>query len=282
VLDAPEAVFTLFGEVDFGRHEELLAEDDPVLIGEFEGGLVSVLVVGYGFVLVLEEVAVLVLDLPHDLHRSPLVHPVGEFVLVAVGVAVLAVGEGVAVEFAGDCFAANAGADDALVVDEPLHHRHHVRVLGPDVDHQRALQPEEVGRQHRRLVHEQPVKLVLLEEQLDQLLPVLLAAQRRLDVEERVLRRVHQQLLGQRRPRQRLETLPVVDETVLQDALGVAVLPRKGVEEVHLHLLARRLIDLHALGRVQLTEGATTSGRSLPAKPILVLSEPTSMMRGMP
>jgi hypothetical protein len=36
-------------------------------------------------------------------------------------------------------------------------------------------------------VHEQSIELVLLEKQFDQFLTILLAAQRRLDVEERVL-----------------------------------------------------------------------------------------------
>lgn len=36
-------------------------------------------------------------------------------------------------------------------------------------------------------MHEKPIKLILLEEKLDQLLPVLFAAQGRLNIKKRVL-----------------------------------------------------------------------------------------------
>ncbi len=52
--------------------------------------------------------------------------------------------------------------------------------------------------------------------------------------------------------------------------------------EVNLYFFSVVSIDLHVLCDYQLTEGAMRSGRSLPANPILVLSEPTSIIRGMP
>lgn len=77
----------------------------------------------------------LVLDLPHDLHGCPFVHAVSEPVLVAVGIAVSSVGEGVTVEFTGDGLATHISTDNALVVDESFHHWHHVGVLCADIDH---------------------------------------------------------------------------------------------------------------------------------------------------
>jgi hypothetical protein len=79
-----------------------------------------------------------------------------------------------------------------------------------------------------------------------------------------------------------LETFPVVDEAVIENAFWVAFFLGEGGEEVELYLFASVAIDLYILSVEGSTEGATKSGRSLPAKPILVLREPTSMMRGMP
>ena len=45
-------------------------------------------------------------------------------------------------------------------------------------------------------MHEEPVELVLFEKEFDQLLPVLFAAQRGLDVEHGVLGRVDQKFLA--------------------------------------------------------------------------------------
>jgi len=67
VLYSLEALLTLFGEVGLRRHEELLAKDDFVLVGKFEGSFISKLVVGDGLVPVFEEMAVLVLHFPHYL-----------------------------------------------------------------------------------------------------------------------------------------------------------------------------------------------------------------------
>jgi len=72
-------------------------------------------------------------------------------------------------------------------VDEALDHWHHVRVLCAYVHHQGAFQAEQIGGEDRSLVHEESIELVLLEKQFDQFLTILLAAERRLDVEERVL-----------------------------------------------------------------------------------------------
>lgn len=77
MLDTFEAVLAFLREVDFRGHEELPAEDDLILIWKFEGCLVGMLVIGYSLVPVLEQVAVLVLDLPHDLECAPFVHAIG-------------------------------------------------------------------------------------------------------------------------------------------------------------------------------------------------------------
>jgi hypothetical protein len=79
-----------------------------------------------------------------------------------------------------------------------------------------------------------------------------------------------------------LEAFPVVDEAVLEYAFGVAVFSGEGVVEVHFYFFACGFVDLDVLSDFELTDGAMMSGLSLPAKPILVLSDPTSMMRGMP
>ena len=167
-------------------------------------------------------------------------------------------------------------------MDEALNDRDDVGVLGPNVDHEGAFQPEEVGGKHGGLVHEEAVELVLLEEEFDEFLAVLLAAEGGLDVEHGVLGGIDQQFFAQGEVGHGLEALPVVNEAVLQDALGVGVLPREAVEEVQLGLLTGGAVDLDILGGDGGTEGATRSGLSLPAKPILVLRDPTSMMRGIP
>jgi hypothetical protein len=131
-------------------------------------------------------------------------------------------------------------------------------------------------------MHEQSIELVLLKEELDQFLTVLLAAQWRFDIEQRMFRGIHQKLLGQRGASESLEALPIIDEAILQYALGITIFSREGVVEVELDLFPGGLVDLYVLSGLQLTEGATTSGRSLPAKPILVFSEPTYMISGMP
>lgn len=79
-----------------------------------------------------------------------------------------------------------------------------------------------------------------------------------------------------------MEAFPIVDETVLEDAFGVTFWASKGVVEVEFYLFAGVLVELDVLDGEIGTEGATRSGLSLPANPILVLREPTSMMRGMP
>lgn len=58
-------------EVDFWRHEELLAKDNFVLVWEFIGGFIGELVVGDRLVLALKEVAVLMLDFSHDFLNNP-------------------------------------------------------------------------------------------------------------------------------------------------------------------------------------------------------------------
>jgi hypothetical protein len=131
-------------------------------------------------------------------------------------------------------------------------------------------------------MHKQPIKLVLLEKEFDQLLTVLLAAEGRLDVEHGVFGRIYEQLFAKIKTSESLESLPIINKTVVEDAFRVRILAGERVIEVHLNLFASVLIDLNVLYELQLTEGAMTSGLSLPAKPILVLSDPTYMMRGMP
>jgi hypothetical protein len=82
-------------------------------------------------------------------------------------------------------------------MDEALDNRNDMRVFSSDIHHQRTLKAKEVSRQYRRLMHEQPVEFVLLEKQLDEFLAVLLAAEWRLDVEERMLRGINMLLLGE-------------------------------------------------------------------------------------
>ena len=80
-----------------------------------------------------------------------------------------------------------------------------------------------------------------------------------------------------------MKTFPVLDEAILQDGLGISILLGEGLMEINLCFLAGVPIDLDVLHHmIVVTDGAMTSGLSLPAKPILVLREPTSMMRGIP
>lgn len=231
---------------------------------------------------IFKQVAVLVLHLPHDLHGSPFVHLVSQLILVAVGIPVLAMSKGVTIEFTGNGLATHIGPDDALIMDEAFHNWHHMRVLRTDIHHQRTLQSEEVSGQHWGLMHEQSIELVLLKEEFDQFLTVLLAAQWWLDIEQRMLRGIHQQLLCKCRASESLEALPIIDEAILQYTLRVTIFSCEGVVEVEFDLFSGGLVDLYVLNGLQLTEGATTSGRSLPAKPIFVFSEPTYMISGMP
>ena len=79
-----------------------------------------------------------------------------------------------------------------------------------------------------------------------------------------------------------MKTFPVFNETVFEYAFRVTVFFRVGRVEVELVFLASGAIDLYILGEDGCTEGARMSGLSLPAKPILVLREPTSMISGIP
>ncbi len=79
-----------------------------------------------------------------------------------------------------------------------------------------------------------------------------------------------------------MEALPIIDETVFEDAFWVVVLACEGGIEIQLCFLACVLVDLDVLNQFQLTEGAKRSGLSFPANPIFVFKEPTSIIRGMP
>lgn len=131
-------------------------------------------------------------------------------------------------------------------------------------------------------MHKESIELIFLEKKFDQLLAVLFTGKGRLDVEHWMFRRIHKQLFAKCKSSHSLKALPIVDKAILQDAFGVAVLSSEGAEEVQLHLFSVVAVDLHVLSVEVGTEGDTRSGRSLPANPILVLREPTSMMRGIP
>ena len=131
-------------------------------------------------------------------------------------------------------------------------------------------------------MHEESVELVLLEKELNEFLAVLLAGERRFDVEHRMFGGVDQQLLAEGVAGHGLEALPIVDEAVLEDAFGITLRTSNAVVKVDLDLFPGRAVQLDVLRGEMGTEGATRSGRSLPANPILVLRDPTSMMRGIP
>lgn len=155
-------------------------------------------------------------------------------------------------------------------------------VLCSDVHHQGTFESKQIGRKDGGLVHEESIKFVFLEKKFNKFLPVLFAGEGRFNVEHWVLRGIHQHLFAEGESSHGLKPFPVVDETIFQDAFGVAVFAGKGVEEVEFYLFSVVAVDLDVLSVEVSTEGDTRSGRSLPANPILVLREPTSMMRGIP
>ncbi len=65
MVDSFEAIFTLLVEVDLRSHEELLAKDHFVLVGQLVCRLVSKIVVADAFMTAFQEVAVLVFDFSH-------------------------------------------------------------------------------------------------------------------------------------------------------------------------------------------------------------------------
>ena len=76
---------------------------------------------------------------------------------------------------------------------------------------------------------------------------VLLAGERRLDVEKRTVGRVEHEFLAYGKIGDGLESIPVLDETVLKDAFRVAVLFSEGLIKINLVLLPTLLVHLDEL-----------------------------------
>ena len=150
-------------------------------------------------------------------------------------------------------------------MDETLVDGHDVCELCADIDNERALEAEEVSGEDRGFMHEEAIEPIFLEEKFDELLTVLFAAKWGLDVENRAHRGSQLHFLAQVEVGQCLESLPILDEAVIQNSLWVAVLLREGLVEVQLRLLPSLLVHLHILHDIVSTDGATISGRSLPA-----------------
>jgi hypothetical protein len=79
-----------------------------------------------------------------------------------------------------------------------------------------------------------------------------------------------------------LKTFPIVNKAIFKDTFWITILFRKSTIEINLALLPSIFIYLNILDIIFFTEGAMTSGLYLPAKPILVLRDPTSIINGMP
>jgi hypothetical protein len=92
-----------------------------------------------------QQMTMLVLDLSHNLHSSPFIHLVGQFVLIkkVVSIRVLLL-KGVLVKFTGNSLPTNVGSDRAFIVDEAFDNWNYVGILCANIDNQTTLQGEKI------------------------------------------------------------------------------------------------------------------------------------------
>lgn len=81
-------------------------------------------------------------------------------------------------------------------------------------------------------MHKQTIELVGFVKEFDKFLSVLFAAEGRLDIKERVLRRVDKHFFSEREAGQSLEAIPVFDEAVFEYGFGVGVFFGEGGVEI--------------------------------------------------
>mmetsp|Transcript_10584 Transcript_10584/g.29144 ORF Transcript_10584/g.29144 Transcript_10584/m.29144 type:complete len:224 (+) Transcript_10584:423-1094(+) len=139
--------------------------------------------------------------------------------------------------------------DDGLFQQEPVVHGRHDRRLVPHVHDQARRLAHGERAEHRILGQEHRGHVVLLEHQLDHLLPRRICIMRRLSQHHRVLLRVQAHLRREQVVAERLHGLPVVQDPVLER--------RHHLHPVHGRLerpdagLELSLVDVHGvLGRV--------------------------------
>lgn len=93
----------------------------------------------------LKQMAVLMLNLSHDFHSSPLVHFVRQSVLVGEIVPIpFFLLERIFVKFSGNCLATNVGSDCAFVVNKALNNWNHMGKLCANIHNQTTLQSKKI------------------------------------------------------------------------------------------------------------------------------------------
>ncbi len=65
MLNSSKSIFSFLVEIQLRRHEQLSAKDNFVFIGQFKCSLICVVIVGDGFMLVLQQMTVLMFDFSH-------------------------------------------------------------------------------------------------------------------------------------------------------------------------------------------------------------------------
>lgn len=66
MLDSSKAILRLLIEVDFWGHEQFFPKNNLIFIGQFKCSLISMLIIWDWFVLILQKMAILMLNLSHD------------------------------------------------------------------------------------------------------------------------------------------------------------------------------------------------------------------------
>ena len=185
VLDTLEwRIVRSLSEINFGHGKEFFSKHNFLLIRQLKYSLVSMLIKMRILISAFQQVAMLMLNLSHDFHSTPLIHLICQPVLIGevVSIALLLL-KRIFVEFTRDCLPTNIGSDGALIVDEAFDDWNDVGKLCTNINHQTTFKGEKICREYCWFVHEKPIELICLIKQFDKLLPVLFTAKGWLDVE---------------------------------------------------------------------------------------------------
>lgn len=225
MLDALEwGIFRSFAEVDLRRSEEFFSEYDFFFIRQLKNGFVGMLIKMGILISTFQQMAVLMLDFSHDFHSSPFIHFISQFFVIGKVVFIsFLVLQRVLIKLTSNGLAADVCSDGRLVVDKTLNYWNNVRKLCANIDNQTTLQCKKICWKHSGLVHEQSIELIRLVEKLNQLLPVLFAAQWRLDIEKGVLWRIDKHFFSEGKTCESLEAFPIFDEAVFENGFRVWV-----------------------------------------------------------
>lgn len=225
-------IFSSFCEVKLRCGKEFLAKNNFLFVRQLKYSFICMFIVMGILVSAFEQMAMLMFYLSHNLHSTPLIHLLGQSVLIGEIISIpFFVLHRMFVEFSGYCLAANVGSDCSFVVNKTFNDWNHVSKLCANIHNQTTLQRKKISWKHCWFVHKKTIEFVGLVEKLDKFLSVLFAAEGRLDIKKGVLGGVDKHFFSEGKTGQSLESLPVFNETVFEDGLGVRVLfGERGVE----------------------------------------------------